>query len=254
VEDAIEAPGLRLVLSAGVPGPWGEAAKGIFHVKGLAYLKVRQVGGMPNEELLHWTGHDNAPIAIFEKEAPRDGWAEILFLAERLAAKPALIPEDIVDRVRMFGLAREICGEQGFGWLRRLMILDPLLSAEANLPDSLLEVPHRLGNKYGYSKSAAKAAPRRVAEILDALSEQLLAQRRRGSRYFIGDELSALDIYWATFAVMFEPLSQELCPIPEGLRHGYRMPDGEARSAAHPILLEHRDWIYDCHLELPLDF
>ena len=29
VETARTAPGLRLVLSAGVPGPWGESAKGI---------------------------------------------------------------------------------------------------------------------------------------------------------------------------------------------------------------------------------
>ena len=40
VEDAIERPGLRLVLTAGVPGPWGESAKGILAVKGIEYLSL----------------------------------------------------------------------------------------------------------------------------------------------------------------------------------------------------------------------
>ena len=37
VADAIGKPGLRLVLTTGVPGPWGESAKGIFDVKGIPY-------------------------------------------------------------------------------------------------------------------------------------------------------------------------------------------------------------------------
>ena len=37
VEEGRKAPGLRLVLTQGVPGPWGESAKAIFKIKGLAY-------------------------------------------------------------------------------------------------------------------------------------------------------------------------------------------------------------------------
>lgn len=33
VEDARNAPGLRMVVVGGIPSPWGEAAKGIFHMK-----------------------------------------------------------------------------------------------------------------------------------------------------------------------------------------------------------------------------
>ena len=40
VEEAINAPGLRLVLSAGLPGPWGEAAKAILSYKGLEFTPV----------------------------------------------------------------------------------------------------------------------------------------------------------------------------------------------------------------------
>src|SRR5437868_1271116 len=92
VADARERDGLRLVLTAGVPGPWGEAAKYILHVKGIAYAPVAQMAGMPNEDLVEWTGCANAPVAVYNDEAPKSGWAEILFLAERLASEPRLIP------------------------------------------------------------------------------------------------------------------------------------------------------------------
>ena len=40
VEAAIPLTGLRLVLTRGVPGPWGEAAKAILHVKQIPYAKA----------------------------------------------------------------------------------------------------------------------------------------------------------------------------------------------------------------------
>ena len=63
--------GLRLVLTAGVPGPWGEAAKGVFHVKGVPFARVRQEAGAANQELVEWTGHDNAPVAVYDDERAR---------------------------------------------------------------------------------------------------------------------------------------------------------------------------------------
>ena len=71
VEDAVDLPGLRLVLTVGVPGPWGEAAKALFHVKGVPFARVRQEPGAANRELVAWTGRDNAPIAVYADEAPR---------------------------------------------------------------------------------------------------------------------------------------------------------------------------------------
>ena len=68
-------PGLRLVLSAGVPGPWGEAAKGLFFAKRIAYTRVRQALGEENAELRAWTGFDNAPQAIWQDEPARVAWA-----------------------------------------------------------------------------------------------------------------------------------------------------------------------------------
>ncbi len=45
VDEGKAADGLRLVLTSGVPGPWGEAAKAIFHVKGIDAPRIAQFGG-----------------------------------------------------------------------------------------------------------------------------------------------------------------------------------------------------------------
>ncbi|MBW2425732.1 MAG: hypothetical protein JRG86_15915 [Deltaproteobacteria bacterium] len=253
-EEALDLPGLRLVLTAGVPGPWGEAAKSIFHVKGIEYTRVRQRGGEPNEALLAWTGHANAPQAILDDEPARTGWAEILMLAERLAPSPALVPGDERERALAFGLAFEICGEDGLGWNRRLQLLQPLMSLPDDRGNPALAVGRRLGLRYGYSEAGAARANERVIAILRLLSEQLESQRAAGSEYLVGSALSAVDLYWSTFAAMIRPLPPESCPMPESLRMQYGSLTPEIEAALDPALLAHRDRIYERHLELPLDF
>ena len=104
IEQAREGNGLRLVLTQGVPGPWGEAAKAIFHVKRIPYLAVGQTGGGDNSALVEWTGHANAPTAVWNDEPPRAGRNEILLLAERIAPDPALLPSDPEERAIVFGI------------------------------------------------------------------------------------------------------------------------------------------------------
>lgn len=248
IEEARDLPGLRLVLTAGVPGPYGESARYTFDVKKIPYARVRQAPGESDEALRAWTAQTSAPVAILEDERPRSSWAEILYLAERLAPEPRLIPADPADRVRMFGLSHELCGDKGFGWERRLMLLQPMLASGAGG-----ERMQRFGAKYGYSPEAAAAAPARCAEILRALSAQLREQSERGSRFFVGQQLSALDLYWAAFSAMLEPMPPELCPMPENLRAGY-LATPELRDVADPLLLEHRDFVFQKYLELPLDY
>ena len=98
VADAIGRDGLRLVLTTGVPGPWGESAKGVFTVKSIDYVSVRQTAMTVDPVLMEWTRQSSAPVAIYDAERPRSGWAEILFLAERLQPDPCLIPEDPRER------------------------------------------------------------------------------------------------------------------------------------------------------------
>jgi len=251
VDTARNARGLRLVLTRGVPGPWGESAKGIFWVKRVPYLRVAQEGAGANDELVAWTGHANAPVAVYDDEPPRSGWMDILRLAERIAPEPALIPDAPTLRATMFGFANELCGEMGFGWSRRLMMLDTMLP-RAGDPLAGDGPAQTLARRYGYSRAAAAQAPARVAAILGALSSLLRDQYAAGHRFFVGDRLSALDIYWAAFAALVEPLPAGLCATPEYIRPFYVLDDTGARAAADPLLLQHRDRIYNEHLELPV--
>jgi hypothetical protein len=249
IAEARAMTGLRLVLTAYPGPPWTEAAKAVFHVKRVPYAPVAQQPMVTNDELQAWTGHSNAPIAIWNDERPRAGWAEILVLAERLAPEPRLVPTDLQDRVRMFGLANEICGEDGLGWNRRLP-KNPGPKQQPQSPPVPNNRPQQPPPRYGYDESVARRAPLRIQEIVRALLDQLRAQRARGRRVLVGESLSALDLYWATFATLIEPLPADLCPMPDFLRSLYTYDAVLRREAAD--LLAHRDRIYRDHLELPV--
>ncbi|MFO0691236.1 MAG: hypothetical protein U0900_21235 [Myxococcota bacterium] len=247
--------GLRLVLTAGVPGPWGEAAKSIFHLKGIDYLPVRQTAGESNPVLIAWTGHANAPQAVLDDEPARTGWAEILLLAERLAPKtPSLIPEEPRERAMMFGIGFEICGEDGLGWHRRLQIMDAMLGAPGAEKHPQLETARTLGQRYGYSREAAARSSLRVRQIVRLISDQLASQAKRGSEYLVGDRISAADVYWSTFSAMLQPMPDELCPMPAPMRASYAMLPPEVTAELDPAIFAHRDRIYRKHLKLPVEF
>jgi hypothetical protein len=253
VAEARSMPGLRLVLTAGVPGPWGEAAKGLFRVKRMPFVRVRQEGGGPNRDLAEWTGQTSAPVAAWNDERPRTTSTEILFLAERIAADPPLFPARADDRALMLGMSHEVYGELGLGWCRRLMIFDTVLGGADPAATETTGVG-AMAVKYGYSRPAARAAQARVAAIVEMLAGQLAREQRRGSRFFIAGQLTALDIYWAAFAAMLEPLPHDVCPMPASIRALYSVTDPATLAALDRRLLEHRDFVYREFLELPLDF
>lgn len=252
VEEARHLPGLRLVLTTGVPGPWGEMAKGFFQVKGIPYAAVAQQGGGANEELRRWTGHVNAPIAIYGDEPPRAARSEILFLAERLEPDPPLLPRSPEQRAVTFGLLHEIAGEMGFGWSRRLMMLDDLARLR-DLPPEVAGFRDRLQQRYGGDAAQMAEAPARCAEVMQMLAARLHAQRDRGSETLVGDALSAADIAWACFAALIRPLPEELCPMPSMTRAAYTAKHPRLLEALDPILLEHRDRVYREALRLPVE-
>ncbi|MGO9606435.1 MAG: hypothetical protein ACLQAT_24100 [Candidatus Binataceae bacterium] len=255
LEDARRMSGLRLVLgSYAVPGPWRESCKGIFYVKKLSYVPVTSAGKDGSErELIEWTAQASAPVAIWNDERPRSTWIEQLYLAERLQPKPRLIPANADDRILMFGYANEILGENGFGWSKRLTMIDATLTDPAASNGARRLWTH-LGKKYGYSPEAAATATARMIEILNLLDERLSKQRVKGSRFFIGDSLSALDIYWAAFAGLVNPLPPDLCPMATPFRSFYRETNPDVVKAMTPRLFEHRDFIYREYLELPIVF
>ena len=247
VDDAIARRGLRMVVVGGVPSPWGEAAKGILHIKGIDWAAVRLV--YDSEKLKEWAGQRSGPVAIYDDERPRAGWAEILLLAERLKPAPALLPKDPAERALVFGLAHEICGEDGLGWTRRLQLVHAGLQNAGGFP---AKVAAYLARKYGYSPEAGAVAGARVVGLLGMLAARLKAQRLAGSRYYVGSTPSAVDVYSATFMALFGPLPSAHCAMDAGSRKAFETLDAPTVEALNPMLLEHRDMMYREWLELPL--
>lgn len=251
LDQAITMSGLRVVLPPGIPGPWAEAVKGILYVKKIPFVRVRH-DRTNYEPLLRWTAQSSAPVMVYDDERPRSVWSDQLFLAERLQPEPALVPSTMEERVLMFGMSNELCGENGFGWSRRLMLIHGA-ATDAAASEEARKAMLAFGAKYGYSPTAAAAAPAKVAQVVKSLGERLDSQRSRGSRFLVGDTLSALDIYWAAFAALIEPLPQNLCPMPPEFRRRYSCDDPLVRAATTPQLLAHRDSIYHEYLQLPVD-
>jgi hypothetical protein len=176
VEEAMKRGGLRMVVVGNVPSPWGEAAKGILHIKGIEWVAVRL--DYDSEPLKKWAGQRSGPVAIYESEPPRPGWSEILLLSERLAPTPSLLPKDPAERAVAFGLAHEICGEAGLGWSRHLQLVQAGFQNAGGFPE---RVARYMGKKYGYSPETGAASAARVAELLGMLAGRLKAQHQAGS-------------------------------------------------------------------------
>jgi glutathione S-transferase len=247
VEEAIASDGLRMVVVGGVPSPWGEAAKGILHVKGIEWKAVRL--DYDSEGLKQWAGARNGPVAIYDGERPRDRWNDILLLAERLAPRPALLPADTAQRALVFGLAHEICGEEGLCWSRRNQLVHMGLTGAGGFPE---RGARYLARKYGYRPEMAKDYARRVVGLLQMLARRLESQRTDGSDYLVGDTLTAADIYCATALAIFAPLPEAVCAMDATMRTVFSTRDETSKAGLDPILFAHRDRIYERHLERPL--
>lgn len=243
VEEAIPHAGLRMVVVGGVPSPWGEAAKGILHIKRLDWVAVRLA--YDSEPLKEWAGQRNGPVAVYNDERPRHGWAEILLLAERLAPAPPLLPADAAERALAFGLAHELMGEGGLAWSRRLQLIHAGLQGGEGFETRAAKY---LSKKYGYSPEAGASSGARVAQLLAMLAARLKVQRAAGSRYYVGNTLTAVDVYSAAVMAMFRPLPQDVCAMDPSTRKAFE----SVQTVADGVLFEHRDRMYADHLELPL--
>jgi len=248
VAEARNLPGLRLVLTAGSPGPWGEAAKALFKLRGVPFVPVQQFGMAANEELVEWTGVRNAPVAVYDNETAVSGWLDILNLAERLGSGPSLLPDEEFQRILALGLSAEIAGAGGFGWERRITMLRP------DRPMPMADSSNVITRTYGVRPEAAEPARRRVIAILGALASVLERQRGNGSDYFVGDRISAADVYWACFSQLVGPMPEERCPMGEVMRATYDYITPEIAAAVDPALMRHRDMVWERHIGLPMQF
>lgn len=248
-QEIVHHKGLRLVLVQGMPSPWGQAVKTIFEMKNLDFVVGPLIVGSTNDELTAWAGENSAPIVAWKDERPIHRWLDILYLAERIAPIPALLPDDALQRALMIGLSNEICGELGIGWNRRLQLFAPMMDA-GSPPEGVV----RMSSKYGYNSADAQRAGRRIAETLGALSALLQAQYARGVKFFVGEAVSALDIYWVAFMNLLAPLPKSQCPMPDEWRPGFVATDPQIKAALDPILVEHRDNVFKNYFRNPMEF
>ena len=210
--------------------------------------------GTASLELMQWTAQTSSPVLAWNDERPRTTWNDQLNLAERLAPFPRLIPEPLDDRALMFGMANELMGETGLVWSMRVLAIN---RGQTNLKlnEMARAMVDFLAAKYQHGvPEEPQRASLRAAQVISQFAGRLERQQAQGSRFLIGRELTALDIYWAASAAMLQPLPPELCDMPRWLRATYTANDPRVVAAVTPALLAHRDFIYREYLQLPMDF
>ena len=249
VEAGMAAKGLRIAPLRGlVPSPWTELCRALFHVKKIpcAWIAARD----PKAGLAAFkaaTGHDVLPVVFWNEERPRASWIEQLALAERLAPEPALLPNTPLERAQVTGLLSELCMEGGFGWCRRLMMIDRLLH-ESQYGDRERGIGQYLAAKYGYLGASLADARRRCEEVL----AQFARLARTDAPYLAGTTLTALDLGWAAFAALVRPLPEADCAMQPMWRDLYTWIPTQTAPEAVDALLVRRDRIYRQWLELPV--
>ncbi|MEJ7935509.1 hypothetical protein WG907_14735 [Sphingobium sp. AN558] len=246
VEQARSMSGLRIAFTQGVPGAWSVAIKAILELKGIDYIPVAQEPGQPNDALKAWTGQTSAPVAMFNNDRIRANWSEMLILAEQLQPEPRLIPADEEGRIALFGLCHEICGDDGLGWNVRLM----LMSGERG-PKDADDSDNPMRQKYT-SPVTNDYARTRIWSILNAMVSRLDAQSAKGNRYFMGDRLTAADIYWTAFSNLFSPMSKDLCTMPDYFHTYGPLLEQYLEAPVPPKLLAHRDYIAGKYFRTPI--
>lgn len=246
VAEAKALPGLRLVLTAGVPGPWGESAKYLVGYKEIDYIPVHQEGGGENLALKEWTGQTAAPVAVYNELPPVSHWLDLVMFLDRIAPDKPLLPADAAGRARAVGLSTLIAGVDGVGWNRRFHMIAPLMAMDEP-PGAII----RLADKYGWSDEALAAANDKLIDILGELDRALTESE---GDYFLGSTPCACDFHWAAFSGMLKPLPEEVNPMPEWMRASWAGADEEVRAGLSPQLEAHRDRMFERHITLPLDY
>jgi glutathione S-transferase len=254
--EARSMPGLRLVLSSDGPNVWCEAAKYVFDLRNVPYVPVAKAGMGESEEnvfLFEWTGHKNSPIAMFDDEKARVSWLDILYLAERLGSGPSLLPDNREQQVECIGLSHQLCGEDGLAWNRRLDMFKMMLDGAGGDPEKT-GLPLRLFRDYTINTQTTATGTQRLMDILEMFDRRLERQKAAGSKYLVGDRLTATDVHFAAIFGIVDPLPPEVNPMPDFLRHLYSSGSDELRALITDRLRAHRDYIYEAHLKLPIDF
>ena len=206
-EAAAMKEGVRITFIPGIQALYAEALKNICFVKEIPIIRAlhplmgvdEKTGEDRQKRLYELTSQSSLPTMFVNDERPRNVWIEQLALAERIgsANSPTLIPADFEQRVEVFGLCSVVLGEDGLVWNMRIMNDGPL------------------GRKYGYTDEASLTAPAKIAEVTGLIDRRLEKQAEHGSRYLVGETLTAADIYWATMSMSITAVPPEIMPVTE---------------------------------------
>ncbi len=197
--------GTRVTFIPGVPALYSEALKNICFVKNIPLIRAlhpmlgidEETGEDRQAKLYELTRQTGLPTMFHNDERPRNVWTEQLALADQIgeAGTPQLLPRDYALRAEVFGLSAVVLAEDGFIWNMRILGDSPL------------------ARKYGYSEEASAEALGKMVEVIKLIATRLAAQEQRGSRYLVGDALSAADIYWATLSMSVHVPPPEIMPL-----------------------------------------
>lgn len=247
-EAAAMTTGTRVTFAPGVPAMFSEALKNICFVKGVPLIRVlhphmgvdEATGKDRQTKLYELTAQTSLPTMFHEEERPRSVWIEQLALAERIGAvgTPTLIPDNFELRAEVFGMCALVLAEDGLAWNMRILIDSPL------------------GRKYGFSEEANAAAPGKIAEIISLLDRRLEAQAQSGSSYLVGDALTAIDIYWATFSMSVLPAPIEIMPVTQQNQRMLQFFEANSRipeiaGALSKRIEDHQQFILKTYCESP---
>ncbi len=244
---ALPGSGLRLVVLAGVPSPWSQAALAILRYKKLSFMCARSRAVDPSFQT--WGGARNLPALLMDDQPIRTGWAEILALAESLQREPALVPTDQEQRIRTVGLCHEVLGEGGLLWCARLLAIDAGLSTDGSEGFPLRSAQY-LAPRYGWAPSCAPVAKDRAVEVLASLDRELM---QTGGPYYSGSSITALDLYSAAAMNALIPLPDTDCPMPAPQRAAFTWMGRALGNAITPKLRAHRDRVVSEFFELPIE-
>lgn len=237
---------IKLVVVQAIPSPWSEVVKELLRLKSIDFCAVHLQPRDP--KMQQWAGSASAPSLLVPGDAARTQWKEILLYLETQG--PTLLPSDLQERDESLELIGEILDPGGLCWSRRLVGIAAGLAGTGGYP---LPIAKYLAAKYGpVEPQAVDRAHERCLSILERLTSLLREQRSKDSPYFSGSALSALDVYAATAMAVFSPLPEAQCPMNPTMRLAFESLDEATRKALDPALLEHRDFIYREHLELPV--
>ncbi len=252
LSEGLSRRGLRLVLvRAGVPSPWSELCRALFEVKRIDYEQIDGRDPVAGLSLLkEKTSQESMPVAFWNDERPRANWLELLQLAERLGDEPRLLPDTCEERAQVTGLCAELCSEAGFGWHRRILLIHHMLTGD-DMQERERRIGRYLAGKYGYQANGLQHSAQRCEDIV-ATFARLHAARSEPSLYFNGRSLSALDLAWAAFAALIQPLPHEQCPMSEVWRTLYTWQPAQTSPDIVNALLHRRDEIYAKHFSLPV--